>query len=214
MRRNERQKTAWLISELFNSRIGFVFVIAMMVLGWNANLAAAVTPSIAGGGWHTIALKNDGSVWSWGYNRFGQLGRAASESCSNYTCGTTPAQVTSLSGVIAIAGGGFHTTILKDDGTVWAWGYNRYGQLGDGTTTDSSTPMQVTGLSGVNDISSGYVHSVALKNDGTIWAWGYNRYGQLGNGTTTNSSTPVQVTGLSGVIAISGGGLFYNCIEK
>jgi len=92
-----------------------------------------------------------------------------------------------------------YTILLKSDGTVWAWGNNDYGQLGDGTTTNSSIPVQVNGLSDVQSISVGNYHSLALKSDGTVWAWGNNEYGQLGDGTTTNRSEPVQVSTLSGV---------------
>jgi alpha-tubulin suppressor-like RCC1 family protein len=89
--------------------------------------------------------------------------------------------------------------------TVATWGANSVGQLGNGTTTDSSTPVQVSGLSGVTAIAGGHAYSLALRTDGTVWAWGHNESGQLGNGTTTNSSTPVQVSGLSGVTAIAAG---------
>jgi alpha-tubulin suppressor-like RCC1 family protein len=78
-----------------------------------------------------------------------------------------------------------HTVYLKTDGTVWAWGNNSNGQLGDGTTTQSTSPVQVSGLSNVTAIAAGATHTVALKTDGTVWAWGDNSNGQLGNGTTT-----------------------------
>ena len=94
-----------------------------------------------------------------------------------------------MSGVTAIAGGDFHTVALKSDGTVWAWGYNDEGQLGDGITTGRTTPVQVSSLSGVTAIAAGYRHTVALKSDGTVWAWGYNEYGQLGDGTRTDRIT-------------------------
>ena len=81
--------------------------------------------------------------------------------------------------------GNYHTVALKQDDTVWAWGRNSYGQLGNGTTTDSSTPVQV--LSGVKAIATGYYHTVAVKQDGTVWTWGWNANGQLGNGTQTDS---------------------------
>src|SRR5205823_208038 len=114
--------------------------------------------------------------------------------------------VSGLSGVTAIAAGGLHSLALKSDGTVWAWGYNAYGALGNGTAISSSTPVQVSGLSGVTALAGGYGHSLALKSDGTVRAWGYNYYGELGNGTAFNDSlTPVQVSGLSGVTAIAGG---------
>ena len=89
---------------------------------------------------------------------------------------------------------------LKADGTVWAWGTNWAGQLGDGTNIDRATPVQVAGLMNVIGIDAGEFHTLALKADGTVWAWGNNDYGQLGDGTTTRRSIPVQVYELSGVI--------------
>ena len=106
----------------------------------------------------------------------------------------------------AISAGGNHSLALKSNGTVWAWGYNGYGQLGDGTTTRKLEPVQITGLTGVIAIAAGGNHSLALRGNGTVWAWGLNTNGQLGNGTTTSSSTPVQVSNLSGIAAIAAGG--------
>ncbi|HEX5415108.1 MAG TPA: hypothetical protein VFZ25_05535, partial [Chloroflexota bacterium] len=84
---------------------------------------------------------------------------------------------------------------MKSDGTVWAWGRNQQGQLGDGTTTDSTTPIQVSGLSGVVAIAVGGATSFALKSDGTVWAWGRNDVGQLGTSAAgTNSTVPVPVS--------------------
>ena len=77
---------------------------------------------------------------------------------------------------------GDHTVALKTDGTVWAWGYNGWGQLGDGTTTNKTTPVQVSGLSGVIAIAAEGNCTAALKSDGTVWAWGDNAYGQLVTG--------------------------------
>lgn len=98
--------------------------------------------------------------------------------------------------VSAIAAGEGHSMALKSDGTVWTWGWNRDGQLGDGTNKSRSTPRKVNGLTGVTAISAGSYHTVALKSDGTVWAWGDNSNGGVGDGTTTHRRTPVQVTGL------------------
>ena len=161
--------------------------------------STTVTPQIAGGGYFSLALKTDGTVWAWGKNDYGQLGDGTTTNRS------TPAQITGLSDIIAISADNFHSLALKDDGTVWAWGKNDYGQLGDGTTSDSYTPVQVAGLSGVTAITLGNYFNLALKSDGTVWAWGKNNAGQLGNGTTSDSYTPVQVAGLSGVTGIGAG---------
>jgi hypothetical protein len=95
--------------------------------------------------------------------------------------------------VVSIAAGSEHTIGLKNDGTLWAWGWNLYGQLGDGTTTDRYTPVQIGTDTNWTAIAAGSGHTIGLKNDGTLWAWGYNYYGQLGDGTTTDRYTPVQV---------------------
>ncbi|MDR0791648.1 MAG: hypothetical protein LBE47_03805, partial [Methanomassiliicoccaceae archaeon] len=92
-----------------------------------------------------------------------------------------------------VSAGGSHSLALRSDGTVWAWGYNNHGQLGNFTFTDSSRPMWVSGFGGpgvltdVTAIAAGEYHSIALKDDGTVWAWGHNSNGQLGDGTTARS---------------------------
>jgi RHS repeat-associated protein len=157
--------------------------------------------AIAAGADHSLALKSDGTVWAWGFNNDGQLGNTSVSSTSS-----TPVQVSGLSDVIAIASGGNTSLALKSDGTVWAWGQNNYGQVGNGTTTMQATPVQVSGLTGVTAIAEGGHHSIALKSNGTVWTWGYNYYGQLGNGTKTNATTPVQMSDTSNATAIAAGG--------
>src|SRR5439155_19317829 len=112
-------------------------------------------------------------------------------------------QLSGLTGVIGIAAGDDFSMALRTDGNVWAWGSNWYGQLGDGTNTNSNVPVQVSGLTDAIRIAAGEClkgHSLAVKTDGTVWAWGWNGYGQLGNGTITDSNVPVQVNGLTGAI--------------
>ena len=150
---------------------------------------------ISAGGHHSLALKDDGTVWAWGNNDFGQLGDGSSGGDADKL---TPVQVSGLSGVVEISAGWYHSLALKDDGTVWAWGYNEFGQLGDGTTDSSDTPVQIPDLDGVVELVAGGHHSLALMDGGTVRAWGWNDKGQLGDGSTIDRHSPVLVKGAGG----------------
>ena len=115
------------------------------------------------------------------------------------------ANAAAMTGFTKVAAGTDFTCALKSDATVWCWGLNSSGQLGDGTTTNRNRPVQVSGLAGVADVDNQSDFACALKSNGTVWCWGNGGFGQLGRGSTANSSTPVQVTGLSGVTQISTG---------
>src|SRR5205807_1178810 len=120
--------------------------------------------AVAAGRFHSLALKSDGTVWAWGADQYGQLG---------YDSGTfanpTPVQVSGLSSVTAIAGAEYHSLALKSDGTAWGWGSNFQGELGNGTTTNSSTPVHASGLSGATERASS-INQYALSNsDGATW---------------------------------------------
>ncbi len=158
--------------------------------------------AVSAGGAHSLAVKTDGTVWSWGDNTTGQLGLGT-------TGGTqlVPVHLTTLTGITAVSAGAGHSVALKNDGSVWAWGDNRVGELGNGTVGGvNPTPAHVPGLTGVTAIATFGAHTLALKTDGTVWAWGDNQSGQLGVGTIGgNSPTPVQVSGLTGIIAITAG---------
>ena len=156
--------------------------------------------AIAVGNAHSLALKNDGTVWGWGFNIDGELGDGTNAD----RLWDAPAQVLNLSGITAVAAGQNHSLAIKNDRTVWAWGWNPRGALGDGTETDRNTPVQVINLSGAKAIAAGGYHSLALKSDGTVWAWGANDRGQLGDGTTIQRPAPVPVPNLSGVAGIAG----------
>ena len=166
--------------------------------------------AISAGLRYSLALQTDGRVWAWGSrsdsNKWGQLGNGTT------TNNSVPAQVSNLSGVIAIAAGSYHALALKSDGTVWAWGDNESGELGNGTTDSSYVPVQVSGLKDVVAIAAGEAHSLALKKDGTVWSWGNNESGQAGNGTQNSKdspavTTPIKVSNLSNIVAVSEGGL-------
>ncbi|WP_415835248.1 PKD domain-containing protein, partial [Corallococcus soli] len=154
---------------------------------------------IAAGGAHSLIVRQDGTSAAWGHNGYGQLGD-----------GTTvdrllpvPVRVQGLTGATALSATAYHTLALKQDGTVWAWGYNDSGQLGDAADALRMTPTTVSGLTGVTALASGTYHSLALKQDGTVWAWGLNNLGQLGDGTTDSRPARMPVPGLTGVTALA-----------
>jgi len=112
-----------------------------------------------------------------------------------------------------ISAGWFHTFALKPDGSVSGWGYNDFGQLGDGTNTDKNIPVEMTGIEDVKAVACGWLHTVAVKLEGTVWAWGDNSFGQLGDKTYTSKNIPVQVEGLSDVVAIACGGFYTTALK-
>jgi len=179
----------------------FLFVLAVLpteISGWNIPAMAAepVIMQIAAGGEHSLALFSDGSLYAWGYNKYGQLGDGT------YVYQNAPVQIGT--GFTAIAAGKFHSLALKGD-TLYAWGYNDRGQLGDGSTpgrdVNKNTPVQIG--TGFTAISAGGSHSLALKGN-NLFAWGANDAGQLDDGTNTDRNVPVSIG--EGYTAIAAGG--------
>ena len=174
---------------------------AMKVTLQSTEHKAWAEASISGGayGAYTCAVLNTGTAKCWGNNDYGQLGDGTK------TRRLTPTTVSGLgSGVSAISAGQYHTCAALDTGAVKCWGLNSSGQLGNGTTTDSSTPVDVSNLSGVASVSVGSGHSCALLRTGAVKCWGAG--GRTGDGTNTQRTTPVDISDLSpGVTAISAG---------
>lgn len=167
--------------------------------------------AVSGGFAHTLALKTDGSVWSWGLNDYNQLGyngfnpleRSPVQVCHENSCGFG-----NLTGVAVISAGGYHNVVLKSDGTILSWGQNEFGQIGNNKEGDlnlatkngaddfEAIPVPLSGgLSGVTAIAAGNAHTLALKSDGTVWAWGSNDFGQLGNNSVGDGDPATVVAG-------------------
>jgi alpha-tubulin suppressor-like RCC1 family protein len=153
-----------------------------------------------------LALRSDGKVWAWGRNEHKQLGQGTSA----ITQSPTPLEVVGISDVVAIAAGSWHALAVTQDGSVYAWGRNGDGQLGDGSAGASEgTPDLVQGSptwAGVRAVAAGSRHSFALLMDGTVRGWGANDVGQLGSGATSNDVlSPVPVAELDGVVELTSG---------
>jgi alpha-tubulin suppressor-like RCC1 family protein len=157
-----------------------------------------VAVAVAAGERHSLALKSDGTVRAWGENLSGQLGIGSTAPISS-----TPVQVVGLVDIVAVGAGYSHSLAVMSDGTLWTWGENGDGQLGNGSIADSPLPVQATGLIDVGTCAGGEYHSLALKRNGTVWAWGTNFFGQLGDGTYNDSRTPIEIPGLTDVIAVA-----------
>ncbi len=169
-------------------------------------------PMVAGGAAFSSALKADGTVWTWGQNNYGQLGH------NDAVTTEEPAQVVGKNGIgklediKMIAAGQNHMLALKKDGTVYAWGLNNYGQLGDNSQITKYAPVQVLGEDGIGVlenivyIAAGQNYSAAINAKGEVYTWGFNTNGQLGDGTSTHKYTPVRVkANLTGILQIACG---------
>jgi alpha-tubulin suppressor-like RCC1 family protein len=182
-------------------------------------------------GLHSLAVGSDGTLYAWGDNAYGKLGLGDTVQRTSPTqlsfsfallplVSTMPATnimttgatlngnltgLCKLNAFLAVAAGTLHTVALRSDGTLWAWGGNTYGQLGDNTTEEKHVPTQVGTNTNWVAVAAGGEHSLALRSDGTLWAWGENGNGQLGNNTVDDRHVPTQVGINTNWVAVAAG---------
>ena len=138
--------------------------------------------AMAGGDLFTLALKSDGSLWAWGENTDGQLGNGDAIGNSQFR----PIRVGTDNDWAKIDTGDNHALALKTDGSLWAWGDNLDGQVGDGTRVDKRVPIRVGLAQAWRQIAGGEPHTLAVRADGTLWGWGSNQNGQVADPTDFN----------------------------
>ena len=167
--------------------------------------------SVSAGGGHSAVIFEDGTLWTWGSNTFGQIGDGtggggwSGGSPDRSGNRSAPVRIGDGANWARVSAGSVHTVAIKTDGSLWAWGWNGGGQLGDGTTEDRVAPVWVGADYDWAYVAVGGGYAVAIKEDGTLWAWGDNRHGQLGDGTTIDRMTPAQIGARSDWVSVSAG---------
>ncbi|OZG50417.1 InlB B-repeat-containing protein [Bombiscardovia coagulans] len=151
--------------------------------------------NVSAGGWHSLAVSTDGEVYGWGLNTDGQVGNQSTAVQLTPTPIDRATNKEALTGVkfTSVSGGGWHSLALDTNGKVWAWGADKYNQLGDGSNISQWHPVRVKSDISFTKISAGQFHSIGLDTSGKAYAWGSNNYGQLGDGTNTPRTTPTPV---------------------
>ena len=156
--------------------------------------------SVSAGGIHSAAIRSDGSLWAWGNNFEDQLGNNAIfrrfafiPNIDDRLPRMDPEQIGADRNWASVSAGALHTVATRTDGSLWAWGNNAEGQLGDGTQQRRRSPTRIGTDTGWRSVSAGALHTVAIRADGSLWAWGDNEAGQLGDGTTTSRRSPARI---------------------
>jgi alpha-tubulin suppressor-like RCC1 family protein len=173
-----------------------------------AAVAVPAAPAVAAPAATQTVFPSPAAVFSWGWNQYGEVGDGTT------TPRATPGPVLGLptnhglqikAKQLASSNLSGSSAVLLTNGTIYTWGRNDWGELGDGTTTRRLTPVLVPGLTGITQIAQGANHMLAAGTGGAVWAWGLNDQGELGDGTTTNRTSPVQVPGLTGITQLAAG---------
>ena len=169
------------------SRFEVLVLINFIPTSSPANLPNETWQAVTTGESHHVGIKEDGTLWAWGDNSYGQLGDGTNTNKS------IPNIVSSELNWKSVYAGQSHTLAIKNDGTLWAWGLNNRGQLGDGTNVNKNFPIKIGSNNDWTTVAPGFSHTVAINAKGELWAWGSNEFGQLGDGTNLDKKNPTLI---------------------
>ena len=169
--------------------VTLLVIMLLCQIGFSQAQTNGCWKSFSSGDSFSLGITANGQLWSWGFNNFAQLGQGT----QGNTVNPVKSQIGTATDWKQVEAGMEYGLAMKEDGTLWAWGSNGFGNLGDGTTATRKSPVQIGTDSDWSKISAGVVNTLALKSDGTLWSWGRNSEGQLGIGTNSNKVVPTQV---------------------
>lgn len=161
-----------------------------------------LVPRFAAGNSHTLALRTDGTLWAWGLSQFGQVGDGTSGGLARHP---NPVAIQPEVRWKSVVAGYSHSVALRADGSLWSWGSNTKGQLGDGSNVNALVPLAIQPATRWLAVAAGFEHTVAVRSDGSLWSWGRNDFGQLGDGTTDQQAVPRAILPGTRWKAVSGG---------
>ena len=166
----------------FSQKLKLSTLLSIFFIFTNCSVEASDNSiKLVSNGFTNFVIMENGTLWAWGSNRSGLFGNGT----TNEERITTPIQIGNETNWVSLSVGYGHVVAIKKDGTLWAWGDNSSGQLGNGTTTNSRIPVRIETETNWATVSAGQRHTIAIKKDGSLWAWGNNFWGQLGTGGTT-----------------------------